>query len=327
MNRLKDTSSPSGGEGPHTISACPRPPPGTKILLGAGLLMLLIIATGAGVFVHYYLRFSRIIDARLEGNVFGNPAVILAAPSEVQSGQTANARDMALHLGRAGYTEGQNVRGFGSFTVTPKGLEIRPGPESFFRNGQMVEGPARLEFKSDRLASITALDNMTALKTYWLEPEPITTLFGASRVKRHLVRYQDLPKALVDAILATEDHRFYSHHGVDSLRIIAAALADFRSDKRLQGGSTLTMQLARNLFLTPRRTIRRKMAEIFFAMILEHRLTKEQILVLYANQVYLGQHEGEYHGTVTVRQALTHSLNVPAVHLAEMEESLRAEAR
>ena len=132
---------------------------------------------------------------------------------------------------------------------------------------------------------------MTALKTYWLEPEPITTLFGASRAKRRLVRYQDLPKALVDAILATEDHRFYSHHGVDSLRIVAAALADFRSDKRLQGGSTLTMQLARNLFLTPRRTIRRKMAEVFFAMILEHRLTKDQILVLYANQVYLGQQD------------------------------------
>ncbi len=74
-------------------------------------------------------------------------------------------------------------------------------------------------------------------------------------------------------------------------RIVAAALADFRSDKRLQGGSTLTMQLARNLFLTPRRTIRRKMAEVFFAMILEHRLTKDQILVLYANQVYLGQRD------------------------------------
>ena len=132
---------------------------------------------------------------------------------------------------------------------------------------------------------------MTPLKTYWLEPEPITTLFGASRAKRRLVRYQDLPKALVDAILATEDHRFYSHHGVDSLRMVAAAVADLRSDKRLQGGSTLTMQLARNLFLTPRRTIRRKLAEILFAMILEHRLTKEQILVLYANQVYLGQHD------------------------------------
>jgi len=253
--------------------------------------MLLTVAAVAGVFIHLYLQFSRIIDARLDGNVFGDPAVILAAPSELHCGQRANARNIAILLKEAGYTEGQNVRGVGSFTLTDKGLEVRPGPESFFRNGQMVEGPARLEFTGERLTSITDLDNMTDLKTYRLEPEPLTTFFGASRAKRHLVRYQDLPKALVDAILATEDHRFYSHHGVDSLRMVAAALADLRSDKRLQGGSTLTMQLARNLFLTPRRTIRRKLAEILFAMILEHRLTKDQILVLYANQVYLGQHD------------------------------------
>ena len=288
---LTDRSRPSNGQGSNVNSPGPRPPPWKKFLFGAGLLLLLIVATVAGVFTHFYLRCSRMIDARLGGNVFGNPALILAAPSELQGGQTANARNIAMHLKRAGYTEGQNVRGVGTFTLTANGLEIRPGPESFFQNGQNVEGPARLEFKSDRLVSITDLDKMTALKTYWLEPEPITTFFGARRAKRRLVRYQDLPTVLVDAILATEDHRFYSHHGVDSLRVVAAALADLRSDKRLQGGSTLTMQLARNLFLTPRRTIRRKLAEVFFAMILEHRLTKEQILVLYANQVYLGQHD------------------------------------
>ena len=225
------------------------------------------------------------------GKVFGNPAVILAAPSELQVGQPLTAGAVASQLRRAGYAEGQEDQGLGSYTVTGKGLNVQPGPESFFRNGQMLEGPARLEFKSDRLVSITALNDMTALKTYWLEPEPITTLFGASRAKRRLVRYQDLPKALVDAILATEDHRFYSHHGVDSLRIVAATIADLRSDKRLQGGSTLTMQLARNLFLTPRRTIRRKVAEVFLAMILEQRLTKNQILELYANQVYLGRRD------------------------------------
>jgi penicillin-binding protein 1B len=253
--------------------------------------MLLMVATLAGACIHFYLQFARIIDARLDGNVFGNPAVILAAPSELQVGQPLTAGAVAAHLRKANYTEGQQGRGVGSFTLTGKGLEIQPGPQSFFRNGQMVEGPARLEFNRDRLVSITALESMAALKTYWLEPEPITTLFGASRAKRRLVRYQDLPKALVDAILATEDHRFYSHHGVDSLRMVAAAIADFRSDKRLQGGSTLTMQLARNLFLTPHRTLRRKMAEVFFAMILEHRLTKNQIFALYANQVYFGQRD------------------------------------
>ena len=289
--RFKGRSSPSRGNGPHTISACPRPPSWRKLLLGAGLLMLLTVATVASAFIYFYLQFARIIDARLEGNVFGNPAVILAAPSELQVGQPLTAAAVTARLRKASYTEGQEGRASGSYTVAGKGLEIHPGPASFFRDGQRFEGPARLEFKGDRLVSITALNSMTALKTYWLEPEPITTLFGASRAKRRLVRYQDLPKTLVDAILATEDHRFYSHHGVDSFRIVAAALADFRSDKRLQGGSTLTMQLARNLFLTPRRTIRRKLAEIFFAVILEHRLTKDQILVLYANQVYLGQRD------------------------------------
>jgi penicillin-binding protein 1B len=254
-------------------------------------MILLIVVGITGIFIHFYLRFAGIIDARLDGKVFGNPAVILAAPSALQVGQAASASDVGTRLRKAAYTEGQYLRGAGSFTLTGNGLEIHPGPESFFRNGQMLEGPARLEFKDDRLVSIIDLDKNANLNTYWLEPEPITTLFGASRAKRRLVRYQDLPKALVDAILATEDHRFYSHHGVDSLRMVAAALADLRSDKRLQGGSTLTMQLARNLFLTPRRTIRRKLAEIFFALILERRLTKDQILVLYANQVYLGQHD------------------------------------
>ena len=284
--RFKESISPSRGQGPHTISVCPRPPPWKKILLGAGLLILL---TAAGVFVHFYLQFTQIIDARLDGNVFDNPSVVLAAPTELQVGRHLTAGAVAAHLRKACYTESQGGRGVGSYTVIGNRLDIRPGPESFFRNGQTSQGPARLEFKSDRLVSITALDDMTALKTCLLEPEAIATLFGESRTKRRLVRYQDLPRVVITAILATEDHRFYSHHGVDSLRIVAAAITNFRAEERLQGGSTLTMQLARNLFLTPSRTIRRKITEVVFALLLELRLPKERILELYANQVYLGQ--------------------------------------
>ncbi len=262
-----------------------------KVLLGAALPVFLAVAVAAGVSIHFYLQFRRIIDTRLNGNVFGNPAVILVAPTELQVGQRLTAGAVADHLRKAHYTEGQERQGVGSFAQADGGLEIRPGPESFFSNRQMGEGPARLTFTNGLLVSITALDGNTALKTYWLEPEAITTLFGESRTKRRLVRYQDLPKVLVNAILATEDHRFYSHHGVDSLRIVGAALADLRSNERLEGGSTLTMQLARNLFLTPRRTIRRKIAEIAFAVLLELRLNKEQVIELYANQVYLGQRD------------------------------------
>jgi len=290
-DQLKSKTVTSRGVESHLVPSVPRPPPLRKLLLAAGIALLLTLAIGLSILIPFYLHFSRIIDARLDGNVFGNPAVILAAPTALYCGQLANSQNTEAILRRAGYKEGQNVQSLGSFLLTPNGLEVHPGPDSYFQTGHFVEGPALLQFKADHLDSITDLDKMTSVKAYFLEPEPITTLFGASRAKRQLIRYQDLPQSLVDAILATEDHRFYSHHGVDAFRMLAAALADLRSDKRLQGGSTLTMQLARNLFLSPRRTIRRKLEEICFAVVLEHRLTKQQILVLYANQVYLGQRD------------------------------------
>ena len=256
------------------------------ILLGAELL---VVVAFAGFVIHFYLQCSHIIDARLAGNVFDNAAVILAAPTEVQVGEHLTESAVVAHLRQAWYTEAQESSGIGNYKISGNDLEINPGPESFFRNGEMAQGPARLEFKGDTLKSITSLNDQAPMKTYLLEPEEITTLFGARRSKRHLVHFQDLPKVLVDAIVATEDHRFYSHHGIDFLRILAAARADFHSNQRVQGGSTLTMQLARNLFLTPQRTIRRKVTEIFFALLLEMRLPKDRILELYANQVYLGQ--------------------------------------
>ena len=105
------------------------------------------------------------------------------------------------------------------------------------------------------------------------------------------MRYQDLPKTVIDAVVAAEDHSFFSHHGVNFYRIIASGLHDFfRSDEIMQGGSTLTMQLARNIFgLTPQRKFGRKINEVFLALLLEQRLNKEQIFELYANQIYLGQ--------------------------------------
>src|SRR5271157_2995830 len=136
MHRLTDGSNPARGQEPHTITACPWPRPLRRLLFGAGLMILLIVAGTAGIFIHFYLRFAGVIDARLNGNVFGSPAVILAAPSELQVGQGSTALAVASHLRRAGYTVGQNVRGAGSFTVTANGLEIHPGPKSFFRNGQ-----------------------------------------------------------------------------------------------------------------------------------------------------------------------------------------------
>jgi len=257
-----------------------------KLLVAAGLVSFL---AGLSLFVYLYIHFSRMIDARLSGDVFNHASLVYAAPTPIRVGERASPEEFAIKLQRAGYTPDNPGSKLGGYEITGNKLVIRPGPASFFHGSVIEEGPAVLDFRQGHVVSITGLAKGTALQDYWLEPEVITTLFGRSRAKRRVVKYNELPKVLDDAVIAAEDHRFFSHHGVNLFRILGAALADLRAQKAVEGGSTLTMQLARNFFLTPRRTIRRKVEEIFIALLLEQRLSKERIFELYANEIYLGQ--------------------------------------
>ena len=128
-----------------------------------------------------------------------------------------------------------------------------------------------------------------AYATITLEPELITYLFDESREKRRLVRYEELPDHLVKAVLAIEDRRFFSHPGLDPFRIVGAAVRNWEADSYIQGGSTITQQLVKNFFLTPEKTMRRKVQEALLAFVLERRADKKDILELYLNEVYLGQ--------------------------------------
>ncbi len=254
--------------------------------MGAFLLAFL---AGICVFTYFYVRYARIIDARLSGDVFANASLIYAAPTEVRVGQPGTPSAIAARLRKAFYAEGDTGSNVGTYKVSGNRMEVYPGAISFFRGDQIQEGPAAIVFKDDHVASITTLDRPTSLENYWLEPSVLTTVFDRGRTKRLLVRYQDVPKVLVDSILAAEDHRFFSHYGISIYRIFGAALADLRGDHGLQGGSTLTMQLAREFFLTRQRTWSVKAKQACLALMLEQRLTKEQIFELYVNQVYLGQ--------------------------------------
>lgn len=106
--------------------------------------------------------------------------------------------------------------------------------------------------------------------------------------RRTIAQYEDYPKVLRDAVISIEDRDFDKHWGVSLWRVLGAAYRDLVSRDNVQGASTLTMQLARNLFLSPDRTYRRKIHEVLLAVQIEHRFTKEQIFTLYANQIYLG---------------------------------------
>ncbi len=257
-----------------------------KLALAAGILSLLLIVLGD---IYLYVHFSRMIEARLSGNVFEHASLVYAAPTPVHLGERGTAEEFAARLQRAGYAAGHGDSRFGTFHVERNRLVIRPGPHSFFQGPVIQEGPARLTFSGGHLAAITNLQHGTPLENYWLEPQVITTLFGRKRAKRRVVKYQQLPKDLINAVVAAEDHTFFSNYGINPFRILAAALADLRAGRAVQGASTLTMQLARNFFLTPQRTIRRKCEEIYIALLLEQRLSKQRIFDLYANEIYLGQ--------------------------------------
>ncbi|MGH9445185.1 MAG: transglycosylase domain-containing protein, partial [Terriglobia bacterium] len=253
----------------------------------AGSLVVILFTC---VFLHYYVRFSEMVDERLGGDIFHRTSLVLSAPRPVVTGEEATPQELEDWLRKSLYTSGAPTGyGVGTFQVEGDRLLIYPGKESFFASGQHQEGPAAITFKGDQIVSITDLTHGSSLSPYLLEPEVITTLFGRSRSKRLIVSYSDCPKVLVDAVLAAEDRRFFSHDGVNLFRIGQAAVTDIRADRRLQGGSTITMQLARIFFLSPRRTFKRKTEQIILAMLLEHRLTKQQIFGMYANEVYMGQ--------------------------------------
>ena len=159
-----------------------------KTILGASLMVFLL---ATGVFVYLYVRYARVIDARLSGEVFANASLVFAAPTEVRVGQPGSAAAFAERLRRAFYAEGASGSDVGTYKLAFDRLEVYPGPKSFFEGDQIQEGPAALVFKDGHLAAISDLDHGTPLANYWLEPVEITTLFGQARSKRRLVRYQD----------------------------------------------------------------------------------------------------------------------------------------
>ena len=146
----------------------------------AGLVLGLgIVLSCVGFFVYIYTHFARMIDAKLSGDVFNNASIVFAAPAEVRVGESATPEIIAGRLRKAMYAEGETGSSVGTYVLERDRLTIRPGPASFFQGDLQHEGPAELVFRDKKLASITDLDRLTALQSYWLEPEAITTVFDA----------------------------------------------------------------------------------------------------------------------------------------------------
>jgi penicillin-binding protein 1B len=251
-------------------------------------ITLAIAIAGSAVILRYYAVYSTIIDRRLNGEVFAATARIYATPYVVYPGQRITADQVVVRLRRAGFEPMD-----GALT----GAEVYNRTVDGDRTGIVVSPPDRSDYRMDfsngRLVRASEVLSGFEMDRVELPPELVTTLFDDTRAKRRLLSWEQLPPLLTDAIIASEDKRFYQHFGIDLIRAAGAAWANFRGNDR-QGASTLTMQLAGSFFLNRNeRTWSRKLPEIFMALILEQRLTKQQIFTMYANEMYLG-HRGSF---------------------------------
>jgi penicillin-binding protein 1B len=251
------------------------------------LVFAVVVFSCVGVFSFYYVKYGRIVDERLQRPIFANTAKIYAAPREVRPAQKLSVTLLSNELRDAGYSaEGAaHASQLGTYSETLQSITVHPGPESFH-----AEDGATIRVVGGVVQSITD-DHGQPLSSYELEPLLITGLSDdANRTKRRLLTYDEIPPNIVHAVLAIEDRRYFEHSGVDFFSIAGWGWHDLIGDRKHRGGaSTLTMQLAKLLFLSDNGTIKYKIIQIMVAFHMEHRFDKKQIFEMYANQIPLGQ--------------------------------------
>ncbi|MEZ5420847.1 MAG: transglycosylase domain-containing protein, partial [Vicinamibacterales bacterium] len=275
-------------------------------LLTALLVAPVLAAAGWAGFD--YGRYSVVVDLRLHGERVRTIPRVYGRPLSLRPGLTLSPDDVVQRLNDVGYTARDAPTQGGEFTASADVVAIVP------RGGTHAGALVRIEWPaaerpaaSGRAAPPRAIAAVTAngkrLATVALDPPLLSALATPARERRRRVPLSAIPAHVQQAVLAIEDRRFYRHPGIDPIRIVGALLDNLRGSRSyLSGASTITQQLARNFFLTEemaeeqvtgRRSIARKLREQFISVVLETRASKEEILELYLNEVYLG-HRGSF---------------------------------
>jgi penicillin-binding protein 1B len=246
-----------------------------------------VLICGAILVYCWYLSIQ--IDKRFSGRRWSIPSKVYSDTTILYPGQKINRTLFNEKLLRLGYREvdhklvdkGELNRSASSIQLYLHDFKM----PSRYREGVRVQ----IRFDGNRIESITNLNTGVMRPILELEPEEVGLFFGPHRERRQLVSIDQVPRHLIHAVLAAEDHRFYTHKGMDPKGILRAIYTNLRHVSIRQGGSTITQQLAKNYFLTPKRTFIRKLKELFMSLTIEVMYEKNEILEIYLNEIYLGQ--------------------------------------
>ena len=249
------------------------------MLIGAGIVSAVALS-GYVAWLDYRIR------ADFEGMRWAVPARVFARPLELAPGVAMSAGSIEAELELAGY---RRVRAaFRPASYERDGGRLRLVTREFrFPDGTAPSRRVSVSVAGGRVAEV-AVDGSSGARVR-IDPAEIARVYPAHREDRVLLRLDDVPASFLAILLEVEDRRFHRHVGIDPLAVARAAWANLRAGRTVQGGSTLTQQLAKNFFLTSERTLARKLNEALIALLLEWRYSKSELLEGYLNEVYLGQ--------------------------------------
>jgi len=261
-------------------------------ILSISLIVLLAVTTSGLVFGAWFLKkWEQQVTEKFEGQKWRFPSKVYSDSYLLYVGINLRLDDLAEKLRRLGYYETQSApKSKGEYRVAKADGAVDIFLHDFSYPTEQVKGfPVRIVLHGNFVSRIENPTNGKEMFSLELEPELVTGLYKQIWQERRVVKLSEVPPLLIKSILAIEDERFYSHHGVDPIGVLRAMWVNLRSFSFQQGGSTLTQQLMKNFLLTDERTLTRKIPEAVMALIAERKYSKDVILENYLNEIYLGQ--------------------------------------